>query len=218
VQIAEAPPRLPVGEPEAVAGPPLDRLALARQIQRQLKRIGCYSGQVTGAWTPSVRQAMAALMDRTNATLPVDQPDPVLLAMVEGQSAGACSKACPAGQSRSADGRCLPQALLAGADGKRRAAAAAPAGPTGRKTTRATAATAAAPAGPASPPPAEGRMSLAGPSPPPSRQAARPAQRGRVVRNARPSQRSATARPRERYRAAQRPSYGFPGWAPFFLP
>jgi hypothetical protein len=212
VQIGEAPPRVPVGEPEAAAAPPLDPPALTRQIQRQLKRIGCYSGQVTGAWSPSVRQAMTTLMERTNASLPIDQPDPVLLAMVEGQSVGACSKACPAGQGRAADGRCLPDAVVAAA--KRPPPAAA------SQTSRKTQAAARVPASPAdisAVPTTEGRMSLAGPAAP---QAGRATRRGpAVVHKARPTYRSAGVRPRERYRAAQRPYYGFSAWPlPFSLP
>jgi hypothetical protein len=216
VQIGEAPPRMPVGEPEAVAGVPLDRPALARQIQRQLKRIGCYSGHVTGAWTPSVRQAMTTLMDRANASLPIDQPDPVLLAMVESQSAAACSKACPAGQGRAADGRCRPEALVAGDAAKRRAPAAA-SGRASRKSQVAAAGVPGAAADASVAPAMEGRMSLAGPAAAP--QAVRPARRGRAaVYSARPpSYRAAGIRPRERYRAAQRPNYGF--WPlPFSLP
>jgi hypothetical protein len=219
VQIGEAPPRMPVGEPEAMAGPPLDRPALARQIQRQLKRIGCYGGQVTGAWTPSVRQAVTTLMERVNASLPIDQPDPVLLAMVESQSVGACSKACPAGQGRVADGRCQPEALLAGDAAKKRPPAMGPAmGQPSRKPQVA----AVPPAGSfdaAAAPGTEGRMSLAGPAAAP--QAVRPARRGRAAaRAARPSSyHSAGVRSRERYRAAARPYYGFSAWPlPFPLP
>jgi hypothetical protein len=220
VQIGEAPPRMPVGEPEAVARPPLDRPALARQIQRQLKRIGCYSGQVTGAWTPSVQQAMTTLMGRANASLPIDEPDPVLLAMVESQSVGACSKTCPAGQGRAADGRCQPEAAVAGndaANAKRR-----PVAGTGRASRKSQMAGTVQPATPAevsAAPSTEGRMSLAGPTAAP--QAARPARRGRATtyRARPPSYRSAGIPPRERYRAAQRPYYGFSAWPlPFPLP
>ena len=53
VKVAEAPPRLPVGETAATASPPLDGPALTREIQRQLKRIGCYQGEVSGVWSAS---------------------------------------------------------------------------------------------------------------------------------------------------------------------
>jgi len=95
VRVAEAPPRLPVGETAATASPPLDRPALTREIQRQLKRIGCYQGEISGVWSPTVRQAVRTVTDRVNASLPTDQPDPVLLAMVQGQEPGTCAASCP---------------------------------------------------------------------------------------------------------------------------
>ena len=199
VRLAEAPPRVPVGETRAAA--PLDGAALTREIQRQLRRVGCYRGDVTGVWSPSVRQAMKALTDRVNASLPVEQPHPVLLAMTQSQAPGICGAACPSGQDRAADGRCLPSALVARArrtPAPSGVAQARPAQPAARTPA------VAAPQAPAFAEPADGRMSLAGP-PPPSRRAkaARraPAQYGRAVTWSRPAY--------GRQRAAQRPTYGF---------
>jgi hypothetical protein len=221
VGLAEAPPRVPVGEDKATAGPPLDRPALIREIQRELQRIGCYRGHVNGVWTPSARQAMKALNDRVNASLPVDQPDPVLLAMAQSQEAETCAASCPADQARAADGRCLPSALVA--DAGKRPARTAPLPANGSK--KVVQPDTAAPAGPATAPP-EGRMSLAGPptdDPPRARTPLR-----RTARASAPHaevaqrSRSANARHRQRQRAAQRSYFGFPGfpgWAlPFSMP
>jgi hypothetical protein len=90
-----------------------DRVALARELQRELKRVGCYDGEVNGAWTPATRRAMQAFTERVNAALPSDGPDVVLLALVRDQQDKACGVACPAGQALAADGRCLPAAVLA---------------------------------------------------------------------------------------------------------
>ena len=92
---------------------PRDRDALARELQKELRRVGCYEGELNGAWTPSTRRAMKAFTDRVNATLPVEEPDAVLFAMVQGQQDRVCGKPCPAGQGISEDGRCLPNAILA---------------------------------------------------------------------------------------------------------
>jgi hypothetical protein len=230
VPLDEAPPRVPVGANSDSGGAALDRPALAREIQRELRRIGCYRGDVNGAWTASARQAMKALIERINASLPTDQPDPVLLAMVQGQAPGACSAACPAGQGKAADGRCLPQALVAVA-GKLRPPTTSPAHAeraqappvAGRHTTPADSAG-------LSPPPAEGRMSLAGPASGHARQPqvetpahprqARAAAYGYGPRRA--SVRTARTHVRERYRATQRRyggSSGFSGWFfPFSFP
>ena len=97
---------------------PRDRDSLARELQRELRRTGCYEGELNGAWTPATRRAMKACTDRLNASLPVDEPDAVLLAMVQGERDLVCGKPCPPGQGPSEDGRCLPDAILAKATRK----------------------------------------------------------------------------------------------------
>jgi hypothetical protein len=220
-----------VGETAATASPPLDRPALTREIQRQLKRIGCYQGEPNGVWTQSVRQALKAVTDHVNASLPTDRPDPVLLAMVQGQEPGTCGASCPKGQSRAADGRCLPAALVANA-GKRRTLTTASVGQVQvgqakggqARNAQPAADVSAGPADAAVPPlPAEGRMSLAGPpagaKPNARRQANARHPRTRVVST--PPRAAAYYRPtgpRARQRSAQR-SGGIPFWAiPFFTP
>ena len=89
------------------------RAQLARDLQSELKRVGCYGGEITGNWTPSTRRAMSAFMERVNASLPIDEPDYILLTLVQGHSAQACGAGCPAGQGAGDDGRCVPQAILA---------------------------------------------------------------------------------------------------------
>src|SRR5712671_908557 len=64
---------------------PKDRDTLARELQKELRRVGCYDGELNGAWTPSTRRAMKAFTDRVNATLPIEEPDGVLFAMVASQ-------------------------------------------------------------------------------------------------------------------------------------
>lgn len=91
---------------------PEDRDALARELQRELRRVGCYSGEVSGAWTPSARLAMQAFVERVNAALPVDKPDPVLLSLVQGHREPACGVACE-GQTATGSGACVPGAVLA---------------------------------------------------------------------------------------------------------
>ena len=43
----------------------INRPTLVREIQRELKRIGCYRGDVHGVWTTSVREAMKAFTEAT---------------------------------------------------------------------------------------------------------------------------------------------------------
>jgi hypothetical protein len=233
VRVTEAPLRMPVGETAATASPPLDRPALTREIQRQLKRIGCYQGEASGVWSPPVRQAVKAVTDRVNASLPTDQPDPVLLAMVQSQEPGTCGTTCPKGQSRAADGRCLPAALVATAGKQRTPTAAAEPGSAQRgvqtgvpkgggkliKAAPPAAAVEVAAEGAAAESQLDGRMSLAGPKAEMPRQAKARSQRSRAAPAAPRAAAQAHRQPghRARQRSAQRSGPQF--WAfPFLLP
>jgi len=88
--------------------------SVALDLQRELARVGCYSGEINGVWTKSTRDAMKVFMDRVNAALPTARPDHVLLALVRGHADRVCGAACPSGQSMARDGRCIPAALLSG--------------------------------------------------------------------------------------------------------
>lgn len=144
-----------------------DRVALARELQRELKRVGCYEGEISGVWSPLTRSAMKAFTGRVNAALPVEEPDVILLTLVQGQQDKVCGQACPAGQGVSADGRCLPNAILAQSARKpQQPRAAEPVAPIARPgpviTGWSTSTTAAAPTPPL--PPGADRMALAGPA------------------------------------------------------
>jgi hypothetical protein len=89
------------------------KMALTRDIQRELKRVGCYEGSADGNWTSETRQAMKQFIDRVNASLPVDDADHILKTLVQGHPGNACGKSCPTGQAISNDGRCVPTAIIA---------------------------------------------------------------------------------------------------------
>lgn len=99
---------------------PETRYMLTRDLQRELKRVGCYGGEITGAWSPSTRRAMAAFINRANATLPTDEPDLVLLALVQSHSDMVCGAQCPDGEMLSKAGRCVPHAVVAQSERKAR--------------------------------------------------------------------------------------------------
>ena len=92
-----------------------DRALLARELQRELRRVGCYDGELNGAWTLETRRAMKIFTNRINATLPIEQPDFILLALVQGHADSVCGVACPTGQGLTDDSRCLPNAILGAA-------------------------------------------------------------------------------------------------------
>jgi len=92
------------------------RYELARDLQRGLKRAGCYGGTITGVWSPSTKRAMSAFLERANATLPIEAPDFILLSLVQSHGEIVCSDACPSGQVMDRAGRCMPNAIVAQTD------------------------------------------------------------------------------------------------------
>lgn len=96
------------------------RAQLTRDLQAELKRVGCYGGEISGAWTNTTKRAMRAFMERVNATLPLEDPDYILLTLVQGHRRQACGAGCPSGQTVSESGRCLPKAVVAARTAKDR--------------------------------------------------------------------------------------------------
>ena len=92
---------------------PSDPTSLVRELQRELRRVGCYDGTLNESWTLATRSAMKTFTNRINANLPIDKPDQVLLALVQGYHDRVCGVACPPGEGLAKDGRCLPNAILA---------------------------------------------------------------------------------------------------------
>jgi hypothetical protein len=112
---------------------------------------------------------MKAFTDRVNATLPTDEPDSILLTLVQAYQDKVCGRPCPAGQGLSDAGRCVPNAILARTNTKKAVpvAAAPPAEkPTPAITGWSTTTTAAASTPPTGTAPTQGRMALAGPATP----------------------------------------------------
>ena len=92
------------------------RADLTRDIQRELKRVGCYKGELDGEWSPGTRRAMKSFVQGVNATLPIDAPDTILQTMVRGHPGDACGTACAKGHTAVSDGRCLPTVIVQHSD------------------------------------------------------------------------------------------------------
>jgi len=86
---------------------PKDREILARELQKELRRVGCYEGDISGNWSQSTRRAMKTFIEHMNARLPIEEPDAVLYALVKGQHELVCGKSCSYGEVQSANGRCV---------------------------------------------------------------------------------------------------------------
>jgi hypothetical protein len=76
-----------------VSAPRVTELSVTgiRALQSQLKRLGCYQGRIDGDWGPASRYAAAKFTSAVNAALPVDQPEPALLALAR-RHQGTCTK------------------------------------------------------------------------------------------------------------------------------
>jgi hypothetical protein len=90
----------PGATPQGAVPRASDRAGLARELHKELKRVGCYEGDISGAWTSTSRQAMRRFTDSVNAKLPFEEPDVVLLRLVQSQAQRVC--ACPAGAAEAA--------------------------------------------------------------------------------------------------------------------
>ncbi len=89
------------------------RTELARDLQKALTRAGCYGGEISGSWTQSTRRAMAAFIAKVNASLPVAEPDYILLTLVQSHPTTVCGSSCGRNEVTSDDGRCVPHAIMA---------------------------------------------------------------------------------------------------------
>jgi hypothetical protein len=135
---------------------------LAREIQRELKRVGCYGGEIDGSWGAGSKRALGAFLERVNASLPTAEPDHFLLFLIKGERAATCGEACPQGQASTRDGRCVPSTILAHVTKKGTHPGSAPAGMQFAWTTEVRPSTLLL----APTQPLAGRMSLGAPRPP----------------------------------------------------
>jgi peptidoglycan hydrolase-like protein with peptidoglycan-binding domain len=91
---------------------PAARYKLITDIQQQLKRLGCYYGRIDGDWGVGSKDAMRSFTERVNAELPIDEPDYLLLTLLQSHNGKVCGE-CPPGLEFGANGQCVPQATIA---------------------------------------------------------------------------------------------------------
>ncbi|HEU0160556.1 MAG TPA: hypothetical protein VFR00_14635 [Hyphomicrobiaceae bacterium] len=92
--VVVVPPRPAAAAPAAQLPRAADRAQLTRELHKELKRVGCYQGEIGSAWGNASRQAMRRFTEAVNAKLPIEEPDLVLLRLAQGQAQRVCS--CPA--------------------------------------------------------------------------------------------------------------------------
>lgn len=66
------------------------RQEIARALQAELKRIGCYAGDIDGEWGPGSRRSLRAFIEQANSGLSSDEPELIHLTLARGYSGIAC--------------------------------------------------------------------------------------------------------------------------------
>src|SRR5262249_30583840 len=77
-----------------------DRAQLSRELNKELKRVGCYEGEISSAWSNASRQAMRRFTEAVNAKLPIEEPDLVLLRLVQGEAQRVCPCSVDPGEAK----------------------------------------------------------------------------------------------------------------------
>ncbi len=90
-----------------------DRWRLVRDLQSELRRIGCYHGQIDGAWGPGSKYAIRDFLQRVNSALPPEDPDYIMLSLLRSHRGTVCGQPCASGYDRSSSGRCIPHTVTA---------------------------------------------------------------------------------------------------------
>ena len=90
-----------------------ERWRLVRDLQTELRRVGCYSGRLDGSWGAGSKYAIRAFLQNLNSALPTDQPDHFMLSLLRSQQGVVCGKPCQHGYTKSSNGHCLPYAITA---------------------------------------------------------------------------------------------------------
>lgn len=107
---------VPVNADNSTALDSATRLALARDIQGELARLGCYAGPLDGVWSPETQRAAGLFTTEANARIPVSEPDFALFSLTKtATEKEACGPAIVAEQKPVA----LPAAMgLGGLNGR----------------------------------------------------------------------------------------------------
>ena len=97
---------IPIGQPAWQSSG--RQIPIARELQSELQRVGCYGGVIDGYWSPLSQRSAKAFVEGVNAHLPVGEPDVALLALVRATRSTVCAKPCPPETRPGADSACKP--------------------------------------------------------------------------------------------------------------
>lgn len=104
--IAAAPPAATAPPPPPVAA---DNSALARALQRELKRVGCFSGEPDGVWGEKSRSAFKNFVKHAKLSADGDEPSAAVLDAATAARTRVCPLVCEEGE-HVVNGRCVEKA------------------------------------------------------------------------------------------------------------
>ncbi len=116
-KVAAVPPLFSVLPPDAKPALP----DLAKDIQTELRRVGCYSGSIDGKWPGRTRGALAQFARVTSMDLKSEEPTLAALEALKGHTTRVCPLECGAGRVEM-NGRCVAKAAPPSPRAKSRAA------------------------------------------------------------------------------------------------
>jgi hypothetical protein len=96
----------PAPAQDAVAAPPAPDPAIARELQTELRRVGCDPGAINGVWSATSRQALEQFNRRAGMNFSTEAASLDALDAVKGQRGRICPLTCGGGQ-RSDGERCV---------------------------------------------------------------------------------------------------------------
>lgn len=94
----QAPASTAAAQPPAAAAPQPDLVALARELQTELRRVGCDPGAINGVWSANSRQALEQFNRRADMDLETQVASVDALDAVKGQRGRICPLVCGSGQ------------------------------------------------------------------------------------------------------------------------
>ncbi|HEX6001591.1 MAG TPA: caspase family protein [Hyphomicrobiaceae bacterium] len=111
-KLAAVPPAPQSAPPAAAAPPPLSTPVLARQLQAELRRVGCTDDTPDGIWGKRSSEALEKFVRHAKLSLSTDEPTASALDAVKGRSGRVCPLECGPGTVEK-DGVCVTKAAPA---------------------------------------------------------------------------------------------------------
>jgi peptidoglycan hydrolase-like protein with peptidoglycan-binding domain len=65
---------------------------MTQSVQKELKRVGCYSGEIDGKWGEGTRDAIQEFADQSKMVLSTSEPTEIALNVLAASKAGVCKE------------------------------------------------------------------------------------------------------------------------------